>query len=308
MVVNAVVDQCDGHIFALMASLDKLDDFAQIPANQNSGKIISYLLSKPFLKHTYERIWPPNADDFPNEYRRLLQDAMMDEKVSVPVEVQILLMKMYFLQDVNQTMTDSTWPKLKQEITFKLAARRLYTYLFDNRGDEDYRPRSIVEMVASALEKFKRVDLVQAKSATAGGFPKEGPLQQMFFRAITSVLPASTEVLSDMSAILPDRGDKKKGELDFYVNSDFYYGIELMRDGGSFSEHKERFEAPVASNPNKGKYFTPLIKSYIIVDFRPSGFRAKDKDAFRLAVEFSKDYDACDLWLAGTKIQEITFV
>jgi hypothetical protein len=37
-----------------------------------------------------------------------------------------------------------------------------------------------------------------------------------------------------MSAILPDRGDRNRGALDFYVNSAYFYGIELMRHGSSF--------------------------------------------------------------------------
>eukprot|EP00978_Attheya_sp_CCMP212_P014761 scaffold37795_cov55-Attheya_sp.AAC.2 len=45
MLINAVTDQCGGHIFAIIVSLDKLDEFAQLPANQNAKRIISYLLS-----------------------------------------------------------------------------------------------------------------------------------------------------------------------------------------------------------------------------------------------------------------------
>ena len=34
-VVNAVRDQCGGHIFARQVSLDKLDGYARLPQNQN---------------------------------------------------------------------------------------------------------------------------------------------------------------------------------------------------------------------------------------------------------------------------------
>ena len=58
MVINATVDQCSGHIYAIMVSLDKLDDFAQLPSNFDAKLMISHLLSNDFLKHTYSRIWP----------------------------------------------------------------------------------------------------------------------------------------------------------------------------------------------------------------------------------------------------------
>ena len=97
----------------------------------------------------------------------------------------------------------------------------------------------------------------------------------MFFVGLTSSLPASTEIVSEMSAILPDRGDHKRGELDFYVNNGYYFGIELMRDGGNFREHKERFLEPIpgqTSHTRRGVYFTPKIQSFRIVDFRKAGF------------------------------------
>ena len=62
-----------------------------------------------------------------------------------------------------------------------------------------------------------------------------------FQRKVTSSLPASTEIVPETSAMIPDRGDRKQSELDFYVNHGDVFGIKLMRDGGNFKEHKGRF-------------------------------------------------------------------
>ena len=113
----------------------------------------------------------------------------------------------------------------------------------------------------------------------------------MFFRSLTSLLPATTEVVTEMSAILPDRADGRRGELDFYINSGYHYGIELMRDGGNFAEHQKRFEEPQPGDRNRGKYFTPLIKEYLIVDFRNAGFKSKQPDIFGLIVSFNEDFN-----------------
>lgn len=310
MVIRALTDQCGGHVFALMVSLDKLDEYAQLPKNQDTEKILSYLLSKQFLDHAYTRIWPSNTDDFTPEARRELENAMTNDAHFVSADVQSLLLKVYFIQDVNQSLVPRTWPEIKQEISFKLSARRLYSSLFSTRAPEGTQIASIAHLVELSLEHFKRAGLLQSCKVSGGAFPKEGPLQQMFFIGLTSSLPASTEIVSEMSAILPDRGDKKRGELDFYVNSNYFYGIELMRHGGSFKEHKDRFLAPPPGQKtpsNRGKYFTPAIKDFLIVDFRPAGFRAKDKDAFRLVVVFKEDYVGCKLWSKGVEVGDIVF-
>ena len=308
MVVNAVTDQCGGHVFALQVSLDKLDEFARLRKNLDAGAMISFLLSKKFLDHTYTRIWPPNCDDFSDEQRTELYDAMIDDSKQLSIDLVLLLLKVYFVQDLNQQIKSKTWAEMRQQVAFKLSSRRLYSALFQNRADDGTTFKSILDIVLASLQTFKRVDLCQSCKASDGGFPKESSLQQMFFKGLTSCLPASTEVVSEMSAVLPDRGDGKKGELDFYVNSDYYYGIELMREGSSFREHKERFLEPTGpGQPNRGKYFTPSIKDFLIVDFRKPGFRPKDNDEFRLVVAFDEKFTGCQVWSKGKNISCITF-
>ena len=301
MVINATLDQCSGHVYAIMVSLDKLDDFAQLPTNFDAKLMISHLLSNDFLKHTYTRIWPENVDNFTPAMRLELENAMLNDTL-VSTELQSLLLKVYFLQDANPCIEPRRpWPMIKQEVSFKLSARRLYSSLFSTRAPADAAVESIEHLVSLSLSKFKRENLLQSMKAPDSKvpFPKEGPLQQMFFVGLTSSLPASTEVVTEMSAILPKRGSRKKrGELDFYVNSGYYYGIELMRQGNNFKEHKERFLEPIAGQPassDRGKYFTPEIKAFRVVDFEAAGFKAKDKDESRLLVVFSEDYSGCTL-------------
>lgn len=308
MVLDAVTEQCGGHVFAIIASLDQLDNFASIQGNFTAELIISHLLSQAFLNESYTRIWPKNTDNFSAEDRSSLKNAIMDDKNKVSVELQVLLMKIYFLQDTGQHLEERSWSEMKQEMTFNLASRRLYCFLFPTRGAEDYKANSLVGLVIDTLRLFSSELLQQAgKASETKRFPKEGALQQMFFSAITSILPPTTEVVSEMSAVLPDRGDKKRGELDFYVNSGYYYGIELMRDGGSFQEHKERFLKPCSGNPNKGKYFTPMIKEYVIVDFRGETFKSKTQDKFRLIVRFAANYSSCHLSLGKKDLGKIVF-
>jgi len=272
--------------------------------------MISYLLSKSFLDHSYTRIWPPSTDDFSYAQRREIEEAMIDETKTVSEDILSLLLKVYFIQDSNQDIESLTWLETKQHISFKLSARRLYSSLFRDQADDGTTYTSINEVVLKSLLTFNRVDVQQSCLASVGRFPKETTLQHMFFKGLVSSLPATTEVVSEMSAILPDRGDRRKCELDFYVNSGYYFGIELMRDGNNFREHVERFLEPFPSQPARscrGKYFSPLVKDFRILDFRKAGFKARNKDAFRLVAVFEADYGGCQVWWQGKKIFSITF-
>ena len=136
MVLAAVTDQCGGHVFAIIASLDKLDDFAALDQNRTASSIISHLLSKSFLEHSYTRIWPKNTDSFTSEQRTSLQLAVLNDSHKLSVGIQAMLMKIYFLQDTGQVLKERSWTEIKQEATFNLASRRLYHFLFPSRGNK----------------------------------------------------------------------------------------------------------------------------------------------------------------------------
>ena len=151
MVINAVRDQCGGHVFALQVSVDKLNEYARLPQNRNSQAMISYLLSKPFLDHTDTRTWPPNTDDFSDDQRKELEDAMMEETKRVSADVLSVLLKGYFIQDTNQKMEPMTWLEIKQHISFKLSARRLYSSLFRDRAADGSKFASISDLILQSL-------------------------------------------------------------------------------------------------------------------------------------------------------------
>ena len=94
------------------------------------------------------------------------------------------------------------------------------------------------------------------------------------------------------------------------MNNGYFFGIELMRDGGNFTEHKERFLEPIpgqSSDSRRGEYFTPKIQSFRIVDFRKAGFRARDKDEFRLVIVFDASFAGCEVWRGGSRLTQVSF-
>ena len=56
----------------------------------------------------------------------------------------------------------------------------------------------------------------------------------------------------------------KGGFLDFYINGNIQWGIELLREGNTIKEHLDRFIKP------NGKYSNMKFKEYLILDFKKS--------------------------------------
>ena len=116
----------------------------------------------------------------------------------------------------------------------------------------------------------------------------------MFFKGLKSCLPAATEVVSEMSAILPDRGDRKKGELDFFVNSVYFYWFELMRHGRNFKEHRRGSWNHILDNQTEGSTSLRL--------FRTFGLLTSGKQAFDQRTMMYSDWSSYLMLLtAGVK-------
>jgi hypothetical protein len=60
-------------------------------------------------------------------------------------------------------------------------------------------------------------------------FPKEAVFQQLFHAAMSSLLPAYLTVLPEMNTSVVIDGGKVLGELDFYINENLQWALELVR-------------------------------------------------------------------------------
>jgi energy-coupling factor transporter ATP-binding protein EcfA2 len=290
-VQGAIIEQCAGHAFAIAHSLRRLDEAAKHEGNRSADKLIAELLSRNFA-NSYTRIWSESNQRifrFGKVAMEELQAAFLNDTKEISSELQKLLNKM-FITSCQDTTTTKTWATLKPKFLSPLTYRRFLNYLFPYGGDPTYKPNSIRDLVLAALGCFRKELVRNNNNAGRNTLAKEGGLQHMFYAALTEVLSPVTEVVSEMSAIMPERNGHGKGELDFYVNSTLFYGIELMRNGDRLQEHKERFKPG-------GKYFTPHIRDYVLVDFLRPGYVPRSWVQNRLVVVFECDF-------SGAKVLE----
>jgi hypothetical protein len=83
---------------------------------------------------------------------------------------------------------------------------------------------------------------------------------------LAACLPPKCHICPELSKVFPNDqigGGKIEGEIDFYVNGELRWGIELLVLGDKISEHMSRFGP-------KGKYFPLRVNEHAVVDFRRS--------------------------------------
>ncbi len=91
--------------------------------------------------------------------------------------------------------------------------------------------------------------------------------QHAFYLAASRALPANFIISPDVGAIFDSCG-----RLDFYINSDRCWGIELIREGDRREEHLARFlPADAQTGRAAGIYYgmvsAGIIKDWVVIDF-----------------------------------------
>lgn len=130
------------------------------------------------------------------------------------------------------------------------------------------------------------------------GVGKDGRLlervwQAEFYRAATQVLPADISISPDVGAIF-----NSNGFLDFYVDDERGWAIELLRDGDKALEHQNRFEQGGIYNAIK-----EASNEWAIIDIRSPEreVRQRMKGDHWVYVHFGKGWESAIIEFGDTK-------
>ncbi|KAJ3388314.1 hypothetical protein HDU80_011724 [Chytriomyces hyalinus] len=122
-------------------------------------------------------------------------------------------------------------------------------------------PTSLHELVHNVVESMSSNLLNH--STVAGDFPKEAVFQHLFLDGLARFTKADCSICPELSKIFrdPNSGgsDSVPGEIDFYLNGNLCWGIELLVNGIGTGEHLSRFSTT-------GKYFPLGVADYVVVD------------------------------------------
>ncbi|KAF8454718.1 hypothetical protein BGX38DRAFT_1171069, partial [Terfezia claveryi] len=114
-----------------------------------------------------------------------------------------------------------------------------------------------------------------------------------WYKAATTTVPRHATVSADVGAIFGS-----VGYLDFYVNGDLNWGIELLREGDRMKQHVKRFI-------EDGAYAVIPLKEWVIIDFRHHSKAVQDPRPNFLYALYEDDYNIITLKQLGHADQKL---
>jgi len=228
---------------------------------QDSDKFKQYLCSYPFCANLAAyRGMPTFEDDQENIILKnvVLNTSIRITKGSTQAKVIANLQKIGIL-----TVLDD-----EDEFQFAspLVTHVVAAHLF--RASYEYPKRDITyidDFLFLCLERLSPNFLSKSKGKSANEILLERTWQMEFYRVATSCLPNNVFVSPDVGHVFG-----ATGYLDFYVNDNKQWAIELTREGKDLDEHIERFG-------ENGEYYEIPNKDWAVLDFRAAKPQEKNE-------------------------------
>jgi len=150
----------------------------------------------------------------------------------------------------------------------------------------DVTPESLDALVIQAV---RRMSAKRLRDTLENGFPKEATFQHLFNEAMSTLLPLTNYIIPELSTFAFDSsGNLVSGELDFYINGDLQWCLEILRLGDKIGQHLSRFDY------EEGKYREVQTREYLIVDCRgEKGARGAEVNEARCTLYFAGNFDSC---------------
>mmetsp|Transcript_11136 Transcript_11136/g.24820 ORF Transcript_11136/g.24820 Transcript_11136/m.24820 type:complete len:167 (-) Transcript_11136:1099-1599(-) len=122
-------------------------------------------------------------------------------------------------------------------------------------------PDSLDQLVRLSVASLSALRL---RNSVDDGFPKEAAFQHFFNEAMSMHLTVENFLIAELNTWAVDSSGKEiSGELDFYIDGQLQWCLELLRNGDKIGEHLVRF------HPHSGKYREVKARQYLVVDCRP---------------------------------------
>jgi len=124
-------------------------------------------------------------------------------------------------------------------------------------GEMRSTPSSLINFIMELLPLFSKSQLQDLHSGGKDGRPLERSFQMEFFRCAYAALGSQRGIChADVGAVFGSAG-----ALDFYIDTDLQWGIELLRDSDRLQQHQERFTT------RTGIYSMIPLKDWVLLNF-----------------------------------------
>ncbi|CAG8774817.1 9208_t:CDS:2, partial [Cetraspora pellucida] len=171
--------------------------------------------------------------------------------ISYPVTKKFIKLGLFSTIDSNEQIQFSA-PIMRVILSQRLFTSPVNFGSLPAKTFDEFLMRTIERMNPSKLsESFGK-----GYAETYGNLGNNLSWQMEWYRTATTVVPEGTSISADVGAVFGSAGF-----LNFYVNGELCWGIELIREGDRLKKHAERFE-------QGGEYANIPLKDWAIIDFR----------------------------------------
>ncbi|CAG8582870.1 11099_t:CDS:2, partial [Racocetra fulgida] len=235
----------------------------------------------------------PQVIDMSDEEKKIVDKVLFKKSLKIqtnrtPYNSRII--KTNVLVDIGKTVGRST-------LNFP-APLLMATYLQDRFGHITRSispPKTLEDFIKSVFAIMNPKILQNSKGRSKDGRLFERVWQMEFYRASLQVLPDDIYPSVDVGKVF-----RSKGYVDFYINDNRNWAIELLRDGEKLDQHKERFQ--------KVGIYGPILKhtkQWAIIDVRNNKMKApalEKREQNEIYAFFSENFEFVQLvYPNGTK-------
>ena len=224
--------------------------------------ILQYFFSKPFVHHMSRCFML----DISRE-KQLKEPTMKQLKSMFVSRTPIMVSEEYnegLYRLVEAGILTANLETHEYEFSCPYAQRYLVNYVFEGTRSEK-RPREIKGFIKSVIEGMSSSQLAGTTVQSMNDFPKEAAFQQLFMASLVAHTPPSTSICPELGRRFRTPSEKQsnkiEGEIDFYINGDLRWGIEILIKGNRLKDHLARCSP-------KGKYGPLGMNDYVVLDFR----------------------------------------
>ncbi|KAF0713434.1 Aste57867_4335 [Aphanomyces stellatus] len=265
---GAIVQHCNGLIGALCKSVSFYGDQIRhsVPTQV---ECLQLFYSKKLLDHMDRCFGIVDNSRLYPEANNVLLKCVMGDDINSNTDVRLLDILTSFAK-AGILLFDGYNFKFSS-----LLAKRYFTSRYiPTRASSD--PPDLHQLVMQTIGSIS-AEALKLSTSSPADFPKETTFQHLFMLGLLCNTTHKTAICSELSRSFQN-GTQVRGEINFFVDGDHMWGIELVRCGDKIGEHISRF-SPM------GKYSGLEAKDYIVVDFRRGTTNVR-LDSHRATVSF----------------------
>jgi len=234
----------EGHIGFLKKTISSINGKFKDKAKYENIKedcILAYLRSYDYTDKISQTRASPDFQKMNDDEKNFLKELLLHDIARVPKDIKTEGICLELIKKGTLRYFEKTWTEkdLERNVCFStLLVRQIAFQKLCSEKAATSDPSNLEQFLLECLHRFKPSYLLETYGKSNDNKTLlERTWQMEFYRIATSVLSEKTFISPDVGHIFGTTG-----MVDFYVNDDKQWAIELTREGDRLQEHANRFQ------------------------------------------------------------------